>query len=1030
MKTNKQSSIPNEESPRVREFFADPNDGMTPLDTPCSSTGTLEQQQQQQQQQRQEQPQQHQRKQQKQHQEQRHHASSRSDSRSALTESAQQGPRPAKVHRKMSENVAVIMSPHEGLERQGRELLQNSNSNTTSRNASSNANHSKNSASPPRLQKIKESRDDGLQRPQPDYAAESASSLKNSREQELYSAVERVRDAPENAALWVDLAMKIIDKESPENADFDNASSLLQLASRQSRGGQQHCRDPDFWLTLARCHFEVWLSDGILAQPDRLRKAKDACERALEFNEVTSNQKAWEMLVSILLYSGELNVAQKSLEKMVEKFPSHPKMPGILVFHAMCSFGLGVYEDAAEFLKEILCAPPRPYTQYDICLLLGRVYDKASDDEKELDSDIVSMERSVLTKASQALDWFEKAYEIGGVVFERGTESVLGDPSTWKRLAQKCTAAGHFVFAVDCYQEAIEKTENQHRLHSGEEVDPQLWFSLAKSHFRSGNPADAMIAAKHANELNELDSDISWAVDSWTKSESRRRATNKREPLSLDVTLDKVVECTFSRMSLVDRAIIEKKADTNNNDEDNDEEGDKGIVRNNNSDKSVAVEPIEKAEARSEPREEEVPDDVKSLEDELWRSGASKRREKKLASGAGHTTAASEASEASAAWLDRRKPFSPNTTSFALTDDEIQALLPEEIVIDTQALRGGVSISPVRRSYGMYIKTVVSSQLAGKIAKRKIERKMKERKMAEMEATREMREKEEREEEQEAEKRSPKPLWKMKHEEMDRKKATAKQRWKKVKKVISASQAIANANNRKFHPSFDSVRGDVYRKRSVERFKKLGFPSNTARKYQNHWIQKVEYLATTMFEETELRRCMYEVRKHFPNVSNSSAFLALAEARGSVEEACAKLSDDNFLLETKLIAKVVDIRSYVVWDAGGGGGAAAAEDDEDSLVSVDFDKSFDSLSHFSSSTKSLTSLPSIATATTRVPTNWGGRRTKERQRLYMAALANPKLKSNRKSLVDVMVEQYAAERIQSPATSLRLGGVIKSSWLV
>lgn len=65
---------------------------------------------------------------------------------------------------------------------------------------------------------------------------------------------------------------------------------------------------------------------------------------------------------------------------MMERFPKHPKLSGIVVFHAMCSFGLGNFVDSAEFLKETMLVPPRPYTKADISMLLARVYDKNSEE--------------------------------------------------------------------------------------------------------------------------------------------------------------------------------------------------------------------------------------------------------------------------------------------------------------------------------------------------------------------------------------------------------------------------------------------------------------------------------------------------------------------------------------------------------------------------------------------------------------------------------------------------------------------------
>ena len=93
------------------------------------------------------------------------------------------------------------------------------------------------------------------------------------------------------------------------------SSMILQLAAEAPGQGITRSapdgKDGKFWVQLATAHFHVWLKDGILAQKDRLEKAKIACERAFEFQDNLSNQYVWEMLVSILLYAGELSIAQK-----------------------------------------------------------------------------------------------------------------------------------------------------------------------------------------------------------------------------------------------------------------------------------------------------------------------------------------------------------------------------------------------------------------------------------------------------------------------------------------------------------------------------------------------------------------------------------------------------------------------------------------------------------------------------------------------------------------------------------------------
>ena len=244
----------------------------------------------------------------------------------------------------------------------------------------------------------------------------------------------------------------------------------------------------------------------------------------------------------------------------------------------------------------------------------------------------------------------------------------------------------------------------------------------------------------------------------------------------------------------------------------------------------------------------------------------------------------------------------------------------------------------------------------------------------------------------------------------------------------------------------------------MERYKKLGYPSNTARKYQNYWTGKIAKLMKSMHTESELRKCMYEIRNHFPNVSNSSAFLALVEAYGSVEEACAKLSDDQFVLETRLVGKVVDVSFYLAdfiddddddisLGSGGGGSRAVSRARSSRGMSKGGRSSsrgverggglgdgggLDGMSVISAST-SLTTLPNIgmlgkfANIGKRVPTAEGEKRTRQSQFNYMSALANPQLKSNRKSPVDLMVEHFSPERQHSPAVSVKLGGVIRST---
>jgi hypothetical protein len=138
----------------------------------------------------------------------------------------------------------------------------------------------------------------------------------------LRSFVEQIKRDPDDRNLWVELGMSILKKKNAKKVDLTTGTLLLQLAAEDEaphdvdkRGAD--LRDADFWMSLAKAHFSIWLKDGIMAQEDRLEKAKIACETAFGFNENVKNELVWEMLISILLYSGELDVAKKSLEKML-----------------------------------------------------------------------------------------------------------------------------------------------------------------------------------------------------------------------------------------------------------------------------------------------------------------------------------------------------------------------------------------------------------------------------------------------------------------------------------------------------------------------------------------------------------------------------------------------------------------------------------------------------------------------------------------------------------------------------------------
>ena len=98
----------------------------------------------------------------------------------------------------------------------------------------------------------------------------------------------------------------------------------------------------------------------------------------------------------------------------MERFPNHPKLSGIVVFHAMCSYGLNNFKDASEFLKESVIAPPKPYAVTDIEMLLARVYDKASEEDadEEMDDSLYKAEQNDINMAQLAKAHYSEGESI------------------------------------------------------------------------------------------------------------------------------------------------------------------------------------------------------------------------------------------------------------------------------------------------------------------------------------------------------------------------------------------------------------------------------------------------------------------------------------------------------------------------------------------------------------------------------------------------------------------------------------------
>jgi len=104
----------------------------------------------------------------------------------------------------------------------------------------------------------------------------------------------------------------------------------------------------------------------------------------------------------------------------------------------------------------------------------------------------------------------------------------------------------------------------------------------------------------------------------------------------------------------------------------------------------------------------------------------------------------------------------------------------------------------------------------------------------------------------------------------------------------------------------------------VETFKKLGYTSNQTLVYWDHWTSKLKSLRSQMLSQLELNQCIATIRSHYPFVSKEAVFVALAEAQGSIEEATAKLSEEEFLRECDVICRVINVGKFIKIEGVGG----------------------------------------------------------------------------------------------------------------
>ena len=946
----------------------------------------------------------------------------------------------------------------------------------------------------------------------------------------------------------------------------------LSSSSSSSSSSSNHKADDDaeqryvptlhFWSTLAAAHFHVWLLSGLTASSRRLVLSRLSLDHAFQHPSSVRSRPLLELDASVSLYGGDLARGLRAAERLAElELRLHPAVlsssgvgserrgsrvdgnagasekqragfgNGLLVLLAMCCAGLGRYDDAAKFLKEELTDPSKPYADYEIALLLGRIYDKSSecaengggdfaDVEDDQNDSFMKAEEAGLDMAQRSANRYRQAYNVArkkGRAPDHTNEegrpawrSWVDSGKCWKHLAETCAIAGHFHFAVDCYQMALEKSMGG--------KDLGLWFGLAKCLFRSGNIPDAMIAAKRAHELDENDRQVARVVDTWKDRDLKERGLQVRlqargqTPTMAMRTLAGRHTVAAAASEAASSAVAEAFSD------DPLEDSSMSlidIVRAINVayggepslGKPAPPPPLPPPAAEAEPPSTTEGGGAGAATADGAEGGAAAAKAANTSGGsptaAGGKRSSVDADDNSSTGImiddEPSVAFSSGaggeggggSSSSSLQRQFSDGIMPFGIFSQNSMMSGQSQDS--RRSDSSRIKAVVTEQLQATVRKNKAQREkfaklhypeLDETAAAEMSvlagAARAQQESLE----------PPLPIWKQKHLQQNEAKRLALE--KHMKKLrVTKKKDEDDCDLKPFVPSYVAA-SDTHLLKSIERSRSLGYPSSTAQAYIRYWRGLFDDLACRLLNERELRRCLFTIRCHYPAVSNAAAFVALAEARCSVEEACARLCDRKFLAEIDMVAAIVDLDEYIdlrdgaadsapsalllagprpttgSYYSGVVGGSSstvgsthkAARPGTGSYVSalppltlglqpppfsnVPFagaDAASIGESTFMGGLTIASSMeldggagivpwPSSSVFNSRVRTAQGCKRTQDVQRSYMAALSDPNLRG-KKSPIDLMVEVMAAEARNSPARTVRRGAVINggsSEW--
>ena len=328
---------------------------------------------------------------------------------------------------------------------------------------------------------------------------------------------------------------------------YERAAAIL----RNIRNGEDETlKDARFWCMLGRALVRLWQGDRYHSQ-DIMGEAKDAYEKALEFQINAQSPNIWHEMGKVYEKYGALAGASKLYAKIIDEFPNYFRLNEVVWSAGSVLRYLDMHQDATAYIMVALDSPPPGVSKEDIALELGKcfsrqglrtsarsAYEKAftwsnfmndrndtftalGDEDLNADSNELGEDQMGATDDEPAENTSEDA---GGTVAadEEEPKKQFADwvrsVDTWTNAGKRHEANGNPLLAIDCYRQALA--------FSGE-VDESVWWLLALAFYEIRALDDAINCCTNILALNPynkpaLDGLHRWQVELELLSEARR----------------------------------------------------------------------------------------------------------------------------------------------------------------------------------------------------------------------------------------------------------------------------------------------------------------------------------------------------------------------------------------------------------------------------------------------------------------------------------------------------------------------------